>query len=213
MAVNVRHGKSIYLKSIKMSREITITAYEFAELEPKVKEKVLDNYRYTLLELNDDWAQPVIEEFNEDMLNFGITADVKFSGFGSQGDGASFTTDTCDTDLLIRKLHESGHKIPENALLDSKDFSVSIYRNGFSYAHEYTTYVDIHGEDTTLSHFERKELEAVITEWSRIKSRELYINLENEFDSLTSDEAIIKYFTETEFLFYHNGTVLVRNID
>jgi hypothetical protein len=196
-----------------MPRKIEIVVYEFAELDIKVQEKVLEKFRHVNIEYDQDWYQPIVEDFDVDMANWGLSVDVRFSGFGSQGDGASFTTDTCDTDLLIRKLHESGHKIPENALLDSKDFSVSIYRNGFSYAHEYTTYVDIHGEDTTLSHFERKELEAVITEWSRIKSRELYINLEKEFDSLTSDEAIIKYFTETEFLFYHNGTVLVRNID
>lgn len=196
-----------------MSREITITAYEFAELEPKVKEKVLDNYRYTLLELNDDWAQPVIEEFNEDMLNFGITADVKFSGFGSQGDGASFTTDTCDTDLLIRTLFEVGHDIPENALLDSKNLSVSIDRTNSRYCHEETMLVEIYDEEMTISDLESETLKDIIEEWSKIKSRELYIKLENEFDSLTSDEAIIEYFTETEFLFYHNGTVLVRNID
>ena len=196
-----------------MSREITITAYEFAELEPKVKEKVLDNYRYTLLELNDDWAQPVIEEFNEDMLNFGITADVKFSGFGSQGDGASFTTDTCDTDLLIRTLFETGHDIPENALLDSKNLSVSIDRTNSRYCHEETMLVEIYDEEMTISDLESETLKDIIEEWSKIKSRDLYIKLENEFDSLTSDEAIIEYFTETEFLFYHNGTVLVRNID
>ena len=196
-----------------MSREITITAYEFAELEPKVKEKVLDNYRYTLLELNDDWAQPVIEEFNEDMLNFGITADVKFSGFGSQGDGASFTTDTCDTDLLIRTLFEAGHDIPENALLDSKNLSVSIDRTNSRYCHEETMLVEIYDEEMTISDLESETLKDIIEEWSKIKSRDLYIKLENEFDSLTSDEAIIEYFTETEFLFYHNGTVLVRNID
>lgn len=196
-----------------MSREITITAYEFAELEPKVKEKVLDNYRYTLIELTDDWAQPVIEEFNEDMLNFGITADVKFSGFGSQGDGASFTTDTCDTDLLIRTLFEAGHDIPENALLDSKNLSVSIDRTNSRYCHEETMLVEIYDEEMTISDLESETLKDIIEEWSKIKSRDLYIKLENEFDSLTSDEAIIEYFTETEFLFYHNGTVLVRNID
>ena len=196
-----------------MSREITITAYEFAELEPKVKEKVLDNYRYTLIELTDDWAQPVIEEFNEDMLNFGITANVKFSGFGSQGDGASFTTDTCDTDLLIRTLFEAGHDIPENALLDSKNLSVSIDRTNSRYCHEETMLVEIYDEEMTISDLESETLKDIIEEWSKIKSRDLYIKLENEFDSLTSDEAIIEYFTETEFLFYHNGTVLVRNID
>jgi len=193
-----------------MSKEVTLTVYEFAELDQQVKNKVLEEYRYTCVQLNDDWHQDVIEEFNDDMINFGISANVKFTGFGSQGDGASFTTDTCDTDLLIRKLYETGHDISETALLDSKNLSVHIERSGWN-VHEYSMDVIVHDEDL-MNDDERRKLEAVITEWARTTAHDLYKNLEKYFDELTSDEAVIEYFAENEFLFFSNGKVLSRGI-
>jgi len=193
-----------------MSKEVTITVYEFAELEPQIKEQVLEDHRYVHVQLDVDWHYPILEDFINDMLNFGITPDVKFTVFGSQGDGASFTTDTCDTDLLIRKLYESGHDISETALLDSKNLSVHIERSGWN-VHEYSMEVIIYDEDF-LNDKERYKLENTILEWARTKSTELYKNLEKYYDELTSDEEIIKYFTENEFLFFSNGKVLNKYI-
>ncbi len=194
-----------------MSKKIEIDVFEFAELDEQVKEKVLDEYRYAHVQLDQDWHYPIIEGFNEDMTEFGISADVKYRGFGSQGDGASFTTDTCDTDLLIRKLYETGHDISETALLDSKNLSVHIEQSG-RYVHEYSMDVIVYDEGMTLSDEERRKLENVILEWARTKSVELYKNLEKYFDELTSDEAVVEYFTDNGFLFFKNGKVLSRDI-
>jgi len=194
-----------------MPKKIEITAFEFTELSPKVQEELLDKYRYVHLEFNDDWHQPIIEGFNEDMVEFGITPDVKYSGFGLQGDGASFTTDTCDTDLLIRKLYESGYDISETALLDSKNLSVQIDRSDNHYYHEYTMLVDVHDEGMILSDTKHRELTDAITDWARTKARELYKKLETYYDELSSDEEVMEYFKENEFLFFENGKVIVRN--
>lgn len=195
-----------------MPTKIEITAYEFSELSPEIQEKVLEDYRYVIVELNNDWHRPIIESFEEDMLEYGIEPDVSFTGFGSQGDGASFIATTCDTDLLIRKLYETGHEISENALLDSKDYTIVIGRNVNHYVHENTMYVNyFSGGGIDLFPDEEEKLTNVVLEWARTKAKELYKNLEKYWDELTSDEEIIEYFKENEFLFYENGKVIVRN--
>jgi hypothetical protein len=195
-----------------MPTKIEITAYKFAELSAEVQEKVLDDYRYVIVELDNEWHHPIIEGFEEDMLEYGIDPEVSFSGFGSQGDGASFISTTCDTDLLIRKLYETGHDISEDALLDSKDYTIVIRRNDNHYAHEYTMYVNYYsGGGIDLFPDEEEKLTNVVLEWARTKAKELYKNLETYWDELTSDDEIMEYFEDNEFLFYENGKVIVRN--
>jgi len=195
-----------------MPKTIEITAYKFAELDVKVQEKVLEDYRYVIVELDNEWYHPIIEGFEEDMLEYGIDPEVSFSGFGSQGDGASFLSTTCDTDLLIRKLYETGHDISENALLDSKDYTIIIRRNDNHYAHENTMYVNYYsGGGIELFPDEEEKLTDVVLEWARTKAKELYKNLEKYWDELTSDDEIMEYFEDNEFLFYENGKVIVRN--
>jgi len=195
-----------------MPKTIEITAYKFAELDVKVQEKVLEDYRYVIVELDNEWYHPIIEGFEEDMLEYGIDPEVSFSGFGSQGDGASFLSITCDTDLLIRKLYETGHDISENALLDSKDYTIIIRRNDNHYAHENTMYVNYYsGGGIELFPDEEEKLTDVVLEWARTKAKELYKNLEKYWDELTSDDEIMEYFEDNEFLFYENGKVIVRN--
>ena len=195
-----------------MPKTIEITAYKFAELDVKVQEKVLEDYRYVIVELDNEWYHPIIEGFEEDMLEYGIDPEVSFSGFGSQGDGASFISTTCDTDLLVRKLYETGHDISEDALLDSKDYTIIIRRNDNHYAHENTMYVNYYsGGGIELFPDEEEKLTDVVLEWARTKAKELYKNLEKYWDELTSDDEIMEYFEDNEFLFYENGKVIVRN--
>jgi len=195
-----------------MPKTIEITAYKFAELDVKVQEKVLEDYRYVIVEFDNEWYHPIIEGFEEDMLEYGIDPEVSFSGFGSQGDGASFISTTCDTDLLIRKLYETGHDISEDALLDSKDYTIIIRRNSNHYAHENTMYVNYYsGGGIELFPDEEEKLTDVVLEWARTEAKELYINLEKYWDELTSDDEIMEYFEDNEFLFYESGKVIVRN--
>lgn len=187
-----------------MSKEITVTVYSINELDETIKAKVLDKYRYNSVDV--DWYHPVYDDFFADLERYGIEADIEFTGFYSQGDGASFITTTCDTDLLIRTLFEEGHDIPENALLDSKNLSVSIDRMNSRYSHEETMYVDIHDEDMTLSDLENETLNDIIEEWAKEKARDLYRKLESYYEDLTSDEAVIEYLADCEF--FQNGDIV-----
>jgi hypothetical protein len=75
--------------------------YSFEELSPEAQNNALDNNR----DINVDyegWEDGVSEGFKEDMREIGIDdITISFSGFYSQGDGASFTSEDIDTRKLF----------------------------------------------------------------------------------------------------------------
>lgn len=74
--------------------ELIYTFKELLELEKQGKEKGAEAVRcwYSEIIENDEWADPVIEMWQDDLDAIGFhNVKVQFSGFWSQGDGASFT--------------------------------------------------------------------------------------------------------------------------
>lgn len=71
--------------------------FSFDELSPIAQENALDINR----DINvyfDGWEEGVTQDFREEMKNIGIDdITISFSGFYSQGDGASFTSNDIDT--------------------------------------------------------------------------------------------------------------------
>jgi len=79
--------------------------YSFEELSPEAKENAIEQNRYiNTNHLNhNDWHDPIIEGFEEDMKKLGLDdIEVRYTGFYSQGDGASFTAKVVDTDTFLR---------------------------------------------------------------------------------------------------------------
>ena len=75
--------------------------YSFDELSPEAQENALDNNRDINVDY-DGWEDGVTEGFKEDMREIGIDdIEISFSGFYSQGDGASFTSEDIDTRKLF----------------------------------------------------------------------------------------------------------------
>jgi len=75
--------------------------YSFEELSPEAQQNALDGSR----DINVDyhgWEDGVTEDFKEEMKNIGIDdITISYTGFNSQGDGASFTSDDIDTRKLF----------------------------------------------------------------------------------------------------------------
>ena len=75
--------------------------YSFEKLSPEAQKHALEEQR----DINVDyqgWEDGVTEGFKEDMEEIGISdIDISYTGFWSQGDGASFTSDTIDTRKLF----------------------------------------------------------------------------------------------------------------
>lgn len=81
----------------------TEITYSFDELSPKAQKNALEKLWGINIE-HDDWHDPIIEGFTEDMESFGLTdVDVQYSGFHSQGDGASFTAGVSDNETFLTK--------------------------------------------------------------------------------------------------------------
>lgn len=76
--------------------------YTFDELSDHLKEEAIEANRD--INVYDDWHENVIEEFHQDLSKMGVEeVDVQYSGFYSQGDGASFTGKVVDTKLFLTK--------------------------------------------------------------------------------------------------------------
>ena len=75
-----------------MTVEITITGYEFSELGEEAKQRVIERNRdYAAV---DEWWDSTYEYWKEELERLGFhNAKINFSGFYSQGDGASFEAD------------------------------------------------------------------------------------------------------------------------
>jgi hypothetical protein len=77
--------------------------YSFEELSPDAQRKVLEDY-YDINIDRDDWSEPIIEGFKEDMEELGLSnVGVEYTGFHSQGDGASFTANVSDVEKFLKE--------------------------------------------------------------------------------------------------------------
>ena len=174
------------------------------------KERALEKYRYINVE-HDDWYENVYEDFRVVMEDKHVHVErMYFTGFCSQGDGACFEGSIAGgrvveyLDLhhpneypMIRKLVESGGY-----------FNISVVHNG-SYMHQYcTTFVVEHDSfyniletPTDLQSMvaatydnmldtEAADFESVTTDKWRGYMGDLYKQLNDEYDSLTEDDAV-----------------------
>lgn len=77
--------------------------YSFKELSPEAQKVAIEEL-YDINVEYSDWHEPIIEGFEEDMKKLGLdNIEVSYSGFNSQGDGASFTGDVFDTKIFMSK--------------------------------------------------------------------------------------------------------------
>lgn len=84
-------------------KEITRTfnVYQFSELSDTAKERAVQDYSETL---DTEWFDYIIEHWQEKLASIGfINAEIYFSHFYSQGEGAGFISDI-DTDLMCDAL-------------------------------------------------------------------------------------------------------------
>jgi hypothetical protein len=117
------------MKTIEIT---TRTIGEWLEYNKKVAEKIIEKYRD--INTDFDWYNYTIEEFVGEMESKGLDIDpknVKFSGFWSQGDGASFTCDLSSKYINEWSVFELAEilDIPRNELVFGKDMQMKIIKN------------------------------------------------------------------------------------
>lgn len=141
------------------------------------------------------------------------TTDISFSGFWSQGDGASFEgtyTVAPDASAAIRAeapQDETLHRIADQLsllqttrrLLGLEPFSATIRTSG-NYSHSGTMDITINYDvDEDDEAFYDDSLEKSVTQLMRDFADWIYNQLENEHDYLTSDEVVDEQLAEEKF--------------
>lgn len=173
------------------------------------KQALIEQYRDFNVE-HVEWWDCVYDDFKEDMEKVGIEVDdMSFSGFWSQGDGASFTG------YMRPKPFFEHHKLADSFPWIAKliemggDFTLRIERTSHHYVHENTVSAELSFADMFTHVLPRDDLRSAIAEqWDNLLEveysticdtvtdivrgycRDLYRRLEETYDYLTSDEAV-----------------------
>jgi hypothetical protein len=151
--------------------------YSFEELSPEAQKNALEELWDINIEYSD-WHEPIIEDFESDMKEDGLSdIEVSYSGFNSQGDGASFTGEVYDNKTFMKKClglkddewldmgdeekpEDEGSRLRADLLdlgFDSREkltpdnFSISIIRDSSRYSHENTISGNVVIEDVPES--------------------------------------------------------------
>ena len=197
----------------------TINLYQYSELSEKAKEKVLSDLHN--INTDYDWYDFIFDDFMEKCENLGITvkySDIEFSGFWSQGDGACFTTNFIDIRKIIEVLKiEFRNDFLKNLFIDYFD-TYKIIKLSNYYSHEYT--VAVHYEDEfnynhggsykRIADYLESKGEEIENKLESLKNQlcsKLYSDLQEEYEYLTSEEAIIETIEANEYEFTEEGEI------
>lgn len=155
---------------------------KYDELSEEVKQKVLKKFHD--INIHDEWSDDIINNFKGSLENeFGMTnVEIRFSGFGSQGDGASFTGRIIDLGTFMEK--------------STINLMIDFDRHQNNYVHKNSV-------DTNLE-FIQEDIEY----WRKEKCDEIYAALEDEYDYLISDEAIEETILARDYDFDEEGNLI-----
>lgn len=148
-----------------------------------------------------EWWDSTYDNFCQitEIIGFDVSPrDIQFTGFWSQGDGASFTGS-------YRYAKQSAKRIREYAPLDAELHAIadmltemqrrnfyqvtgSIVRIGHHYVHENTIAADIE-RDSENYQDATDDAETIVTDAARRLSQWLYSTLESEWEYLETDDA------------------------
>ena len=191
--------------------------YEYNDIIQPKNAKLLEVILQNLSDINTDmdWYDFIFDDFKEQIEKIGLTdVEIQFTGFWSQGDGASFTCRSFDIGKLL-----SHFRINTRHCLGflADNINVSIKRNTTRYSHENTTFVDVElFYYKSLSQHKRfaNEIDRIwvdlthdLENYRRIKSVELYKRLQDCYEDLTSRESILATIELNAYTFNKEGKI------
>jgi hypothetical protein len=201
------------------------------ELTLDVRKAVIERNRSINVD-HLDWWSGVCEQWGEELIELGYDdPEIQFSGFSSQGDGASFTstsiprTHANDEKVkeaweVLKNMHAlAGPPTEDNHSVDISRWNVAdMLRGGVvrrrtagNYVHENTVSVDWVLDDFPCTtgllleeHWDTLERALIsyaesMTETVRSLCREIYADLEKEYEYRTSYEQVAQALEDTEF--------------
>lgn len=198
------------------------TVYAFDELSPEAQKNALDKNRDINVDGYSDWTDSVVDSLIDDLEKSGISyKGHSYSGFYSQGDGASVEysiedlalfADACFSDSPEDKVHS---KTLRRALrwcpdVIDRDTRTNLSR-GFS---NYTGYAPIEFSVNAAFGYRVKYISALMDRLNEASEsfhsdicHDFYRKLEEEYDYLTSDEVVKEALTANDYLFTASGVI------
>ena len=211
-----------------MSRIIETTVYTIDELSDEAKDAARCWYRQA--GIHDEWYDFVYEDFETICEILGVTLattpvrlygggtrekpQIFWSGFASQGDGASFAGRYSYARGAARAIR--AHAPQDTELHRIADELQAIQRRNFHqlhapirqsgrYCHEYTMAIEVERDSPTWQPMTDGAEDTVI-EAMRDLARWLYRQLEREYEYQTSDETVDEALSVNGLTFTANGT-------
>ena len=210
-----------------MPQVVEITVYTIDELSDAAKEAARAWYRESCLDY--EWYDFVYEDFQTICGILGVTfrtspvrlygggtrdkPHLYWTGFWSQGDGASFEGSYAHAKGAARAIRAHAPKDDElhriaDALqaVQNRNFHqlhATISQRG-RYYHEYTMSIDVERDSPTWQP-PTDDAEDTVTEAMRDLARWLYRQLSAEYEHLTSDEAIDETLAANSWSFTASG--------
>jgi len=174
--------------------------YTFDELSDRLKEEAIEANRD--INTYHDWHEYAIEEFKSDLADEGVSVDdVQFTGFYSQGDGASFTGKVENMKLFLTKTlgmaeysDEELDELPA-AVKDKVDgfidsLTIAFNRKyGSRYYHENSCQVDTWCEILNNAFYDEEYPEGKIYFTDRVVTGEPIVFMDLEHEVAKIDEA------------------------
>ncbi|MDE3023042.1 MAG: antitoxin of toxin-antitoxin stability system [Pseudomonadota bacterium] len=197
---------------------IETQVFSFDELDDSAKEKARDWWRQGGLDYK--WFDCVYEEFQTITAMLGVTITTQreskspaiyFSGFCSQGDGASFegvykykagaVAKIKEYAPQDEELHKIAQQMQDIQCANFYQLTARITQSG-QYCHRYTMRVDVSRQDDRDVSGKTQD---ALTECFRDLAHWLYKCLETEYDYLMSDEQVDELIRVNEYTFTEAG--------
>ncbi len=154
-------------------------AFRLEELSSEAQERAHERYVQHSTE-DSHWYEYVIENAKEDAPAYFTVEDVEFTGFWSQGDGASWTGSIDTLAWSLAHGIEEGARLVEEGELGEY---VEVKRRGGSYVHSGSMYLD----NASSGYGDRAdEIEQEMLDAAREYANQIYTYLEESYDAETS---------------------------
>lgn len=198
------------------TKEIEIGTYtEWKEKNQAVANTILEKNRGIVTECCG-WEEDNIESFCKKVYEQGFNInviDVNYSGFGSQGDGASFTGTVNILKFLKANKILSSYRALTGAIKNGYINDVlDIERITSRYFHENTCSTEEIEEFncealTPKVEDEMEKIHSLVEKERSDLCRTLYTDLEKTYAALNSDENVIDVLIANEYDFTRNGEI------
>lgn len=191
----------------KQTREV----YTFDELDEEVQQEIIDRNRD--LNLHFDWHEHVYEDYTIQARLFGLDiSKIFYSGFYSQGDGASFKCEYSYEKGWFKKLKEYSpndaevFKIAKKLQEVQRKYFYQIYATSHVQGHYvHSGCMQVNSELIDNSNDLPCEVEEEIQQLLREYADIIYTRLEKEYEYLTSDNQVKEHLIENDYEFLKNG--------